>query len=95
MEHAYHTQELAKAYETQGYYRQALDVYTVLDQHTRGNHADIQAACRRLAPLAAEAENEQRKARLTVLLEDWLTLWRMKYHLATLENLISRKGSRQ
>ncbi len=95
MDHAYHTRELAKAYETQGYYRQALDIYTVLNRHTQGKDTDILTACKRVEPLAAEAEYETRKARLAVLLEDWLTLWRMKYHLTTLDNLISWKRSRQ
>jgi hypothetical protein len=95
MEHAYHTRELAKAYETQGFYRQALDIYTVLDQNAQGSDTDIQAACRRLEPLAAEAEHEKRKTRLAVLLKDWFTLWRMKHHLTILDNLISLKRSRQ
>lgn len=95
MDHAYHTRELAKAYETQGYYRQALDIYTVLNQNTRGSDIDIESACRRLEHLAAEVEQDKRHARLEALLRDWFTLWRMKHHLTTLDNLISMKRNRQ
>ncbi len=94
MDHAYHTRELAKAYETQGYYRQALDIYTVLNRHTQGKDTDILTACKRVEPLAAEAEYETRKpsGRSSGGLVDIMA---DEYHLTTLDNLISWKRSRQ
>lgn len=95
MDQAYHTRELARTYESQGYYRQALDIYTQLNQKNQGNDNDLLAACRRLEPLAAEQEYTNRENRLTVLLKDLLTLWRATHHLTTLDNLISQVRSRK
>jgi hypothetical protein len=95
MDQAYHTRELAKAYETQGYFRQALDIYTLLNRKCQGNDADVLAACLRLEPLAADQESSNRQARLTVLVEDWVTLWRTTHSLTTLDNLLSQVRSRK
>ncbi|MEX1299601.1 MAG: hypothetical protein AB1Z81_11410 [Desulfotignum sp.] len=93
MEHAYYTRELAKAYETQGYYREALDIYTRLDRKFQGTDSDVQAACRRLESRLSETESRNREDRLEVLLESWLTLWWASHHLTTLNRLMSQTGS--
>ena len=90
MDHAYHTLELAKAYETQGYHRQALDIYTHLDQKFQGNDTDVVAACRRLETLLAEKKPIDSHVRLTALVQDWLKLWWTTHHLTTLDNLMSQ-----
>jgi hypothetical protein len=90
MDHAYHTRELAKTYESQGYYRQALDIYTQLDQKFHGNDTDLEATCRRLETLLAEKKSVNSKIRLTALVEDWLKLWWQTHHLTTLDTLMSQ-----
>jgi hypothetical protein len=95
MEHAYHTRELANAYETQGYYREALDIYTRLDRKFEGTDSDVQAACRRLETRLTETGPRNRETRLKVLLERWLTLWWASHHLTTLNRLKSQTGSRK
>jgi hypothetical protein len=90
MDHAYHTRELAKTYEAQGYYRQALDIYTQLDEKFQGNDTRVLAACRRLETLLAEKKPVNSKIRLTALVEDWLKLWWTTHHLTTLDNLMSQ-----
>jgi hypothetical protein len=95
MDHAYHTRELAKAYESQGYYREALDIYTELDRKLQGTDSEVQAAYRRLETRLAETESGKREARLKILLENWLTLWRTSHHLKTMTHLISQVRSRK
>ncbi len=95
MDHTYHTRELAKAYESQGYFREALDIYTGLDRTFQGTDSEIQAACRRLETRLAETESEKREARLKILLENWFTLWRTTHHLTTMTHLISQVRSRK
>ncbi len=86
MDHAYHTRELAKAYETQGYYQDALDIYIRLDRE----NTDVLAACRRLETLLAEKEPIRSETRLTALIEDWVKLWWTTHHLTTMDNLMSQ-----
>ena len=95
MAHTYHTRELAKAYEAQGYYRDALDIYSRLDQKLQGTDSDVQAACRRLETRLAETEYRNRETRLTGLFEKWFTLLWTVHHLTTLNHLMSQTGSRK
>lgn len=95
MDHAYHTRELARAYEAQGYYREALEIYTRLDETSQGADTDVTGSCRRLETLLEEDAARERDARLSVLLEDWLTLWVTSRHLATMDHLISQVRSRK
>ena len=95
MDHTYHTRELAKAYESQGYYREALDIYTGLDRKFQGTDSEIQAACRRLENRLAKTESGKREARLKILLENWFTLWRTSHQLTTMTHLISQVRSRK
>jgi hypothetical protein len=95
MDHAYHTRELASAYETQGYYKEALEIYTRLDETFQGTDTDVQASCRRVETLLAREEPGNRETRLTALLENWLTLWRMSHHLTTMTHLIAQVRSRK
>ena len=95
MDHTYHTRELAKAYESQGYDREALDIYTGLDRKLQGTDSEVQAACRRLKTRLAETESGKRELRLKILLENWLTLWRTSHHLTTMTHLISQVRSRK
>ncbi len=90
MDPAYDTRELAKAYEAQGYYRQALDIYTQLNQKFQGNDTDVATACRRLQTLLAEKKSVNTKDRLTALIENWLKLWWQTHHLTMLDNLMSQ-----
>lgn len=95
MDHAYHTRELAKAYESQGYDREALEIYTGLDRKLQGTDSEVQAACRRLETRLAKTASGKQEARLKILLEDWITLWRTSHHLAMMTHLISQVRSRK
>lgn len=90
MDHAYDTRELAKTYEAQGYYQDALDIYTKLDEKFQGNDTDVAAACRRLETFLAEENPVNRTVRLTALIETWLKLMWTTHHLTTLDNLITQ-----
>lgn len=90
MDHGYNTRELAKTYETQGYYQDALDIYTQLDEKFQGNDTDVAAACRRVETLLAEENPVNRTVRLTALIENWLKLMWSTHHLTTLDNLMTQ-----
>jgi molybdopterin/thiamine biosynthesis adenylyltransferase len=95
MDHAYHTRELAKAYESQGYDREALDIYTELDRKFQGTDSEVAAACRRLETRLVKTASGKREGRLKVLLEDWFTLWRTSHHLTTMNHLMAQVRSRK
>ncbi len=96
MNHEYDTWELAKAYEIQGYYQDALDICVRLNRRHEGRDKDVLAACTRLekileqnTPLQHETVPDfSKEHHLALLVEEWLRLWVMKFRMAALDNLI-------
>ncbi len=104
MDQEYKTLELAKAYERQGYYHDALDIYDSLNETYRGADQDIQAGCTRLKKILEKAgpagsystekgrkpgEN-QMEDRLAKKMEEWLRLLILQKRLGTFKRIQAR-----
>lgn len=96
MNQEYDTWELAKAYETQGYYQDALDILVRLNRRHEGRDKEVLAACQRLEKILEKITLQEDDAvpefskenQLELIAEKWLRLWTTKYRKAVLENLI-------
>ena len=88
------TMEMAKVYEAQGHYKDALDIYKILaedpaaGQKAREAVARIEAALETPAP-AAPAEPDPEK-RIRKLLERWLQLLILKKRLDMFQKFKAR-----
>lgn len=95
------TIELAKVYESQGYFQDALDIYTFLDSKETSN--SIQAAIRRMEKRVqedghADSQNENAsdkmsepdKNRVPLLIEQWLMLMVLKQRLSAFKKIKAR-----
>lgn len=105
MDHEYNTLSLAKAYESQGYYQDAKDIYDRLNETYQGKDTDIQAACTRMkkalenAPFAMSAQNTAQtrgtgsskgETRVAQDLEKWLRLLILKKRLGLFKRIQAR-----
>lgn len=102
MKHQYDTWELAKAYETQGYYQDALDILVRLNRRNEGGDKEVLAACNRLEKILEKntvpdddtlpddgtLPEFSKDTRLELMAQEWLRLWAIKYRKAALDNLI-------
>jgi hypothetical protein len=96
MNQEYDTWELAKAYEAQGYYQDALDILVRLNRRHEGQNIQVLAACRRLEKILEKttlADDDtvaqfSKPSQLEAIVETWLRLWIIKYRKAVLDNLI-------
>ena len=72
------TLELAKLYEQQGYYKDALDIYLHLDE--QNTSAELQEGIKRLEAQMAESGN-QTSEKISGLCEEWVRLLIMRFRL--------------
>jgi len=104
MDHEYKTLSLAKAYESQGYYQDAKDIYEILNEKFQGKDTDIQAACARLETVLENAGSSQvmqtdqdRRSDMTQKhtqvaenLEEWLRLLILQKRLGLFQRIQAR-----
>jgi hypothetical protein len=103
MNQAYDTWELAKTYETQGYYQDALDILVRLNRRHEGGDKEVLAACRRLEKILEKTTlpdeepvpNFSKENQLELIVEKWFHLWTLNYRKAVLENLIIHLRSKR
>ena len=72
------TLELAKLYEQQGYYKDALDIYLYLDEQNTGT--EFQEGIKRLEPKITESGDETSE-KISGLCEEWVRLLIMRFRL--------------
>ena len=77
------TLELAKLYESQGYFTEALEIYQALKDNDSDDAAkEVTAGLRRMEQKIRDPENRSRSGhRISSLLEQWLRLMILKYRL--------------
>jgi DNA-binding SARP family transcriptional activator len=104
MDHEYKSLELAKAYEHQGYYQDALDMYDSLNETYQGTDQDIQAGCTRMKKILEKAgpsvsyssgqehktDENQMKGRLAKKMEEWLRLLILTKRLGMFKRIQAR-----
>ncbi len=105
MDHEYNTLSLAKAYESQGYYQDAKDIYDSLNEKFQGKDTDVQAACTRMKNVlenAAESSSlmqteqdrsvdiTQGDARVAEHLEEWIRLLVLQKRLGLFRRIQAR-----
>ncbi|OGR15511.1 MAG: hypothetical protein A2277_17885 [Desulfobacterales bacterium RIFOXYA12_FULL_46_15] len=74
------TFELARLYERQGYYREALDMYLHLDSRETGG--EVQAGIRRMAEKVEERGFQTNgEEKISFLFEKWLMLMVLRHRL--------------
>jgi hypothetical protein len=72
------TLELAKLYEQQGYYKDALDIYLYLDEQNTGT--ELQEGIKRLEAQMTESGDETSE-KISGLCEEWVRLLIMRFRL--------------
>ncbi|MEE4364839.1 MAG: hypothetical protein V2J08_12965 [Desulfotignum sp.] len=104
MDHAYNTLSLAKAYESQGYYQDAKDIYDSLNEKFQGKDTDIQAACIRMKKALENVGSsgvmqiqqdlgvdiKQADARVADHLEEWIRLLVLQKRLGLFRRIQAR-----
>lgn len=104
MDLEYNTLSLAKAYESQGYYQDAKNIYDRLNAESRGKDTDIQAACTRMkkvlentsSPSAAitaqmpGTDSDKGETRVAQDMEKWVRLLILKKRLDLFKRIQAR-----
>ncbi|MFN2357494.1 MAG: hypothetical protein ABR534_07125 [Desulfotignum sp.] len=104
MDPEYTTLELAKTYEHQGYYQDALDMYDSLNETYQGTDQDIQAGCTRMKKLLEKAgpsvsysigqgsktDENQMEDQLAIKMEEWLRLLILTKRLGMFKRIQAR-----
>lgn len=104
MDHEYNTLSLAKAYESQGYYQDAKNIYDRLNEKSQRKDTDIQAACTRMKKSLENAgpsrvmhteqnrstDIKQGDARVAQHLEEWIRLLIVKKRLNLFKRIQAR-----
>ena len=104
MNHEYNTLSLAKAYESQGHYQDAKDIYDSLNEKFQGKDTDIQAACTRMKNALENAESsgvmqtgqdlridiKQKDALVAHHLEEWIRLLILQKRLGLFQRIQAR-----
>ncbi|MCG8566280.1 MAG: hypothetical protein MI747_14480 [Desulfobacterales bacterium] len=96
MESDYNTLELARIYENQGYFEDALSVYTALDASAQGQDLEIHAACQRMTKaLGMDAqegplESQDAQGRVKGLMEQWMELLVAEQRLRVFQDIKNR-----
>ena len=82
------TLELAKLYESQGYYKDAYEMYRVLDrEHSSGQ---TRAGIRRMETKLAAAPEDKPEEKTARLLEQWIKMIVLKHRFTLFKQIKSR-----
>ena len=84
MEQKYHTLELARLYENQGYYRQAYENYSSLLAEDE-NNVELSKAVQRMKSKLKNLDNGEKI--IEKLFEEWISLLILKKKLAMFETI--------
>ncbi len=104
MDQEYKTLELAKAYEHQGYFQDALDIYDSLNETYRGTDQEILAGCTRMKKIlekdgpslsystgqAGKTGENQMEDLLAKKMEEWLRLLILQKRLGMFKRIQAR-----
>jgi len=89
------TVELAKVYENQGYYKDALEIYSFLDKEKTSD--EIKAGLKRMEKKIKEeipdsdfTKNISKEKKISMLFERWLNLVILKQRLINFKKIKSR-----
>jgi len=89
------TVELAKVYENQGYYKDALEIYSFLDKEKTSD--EIKAGLKRMEKKIKEeipdsdfTKNISKEKKISMLFERWLNLMILKQRLINFKKIKSR-----
>jgi hypothetical protein len=89
------TVELAKVYENQGYYKEALEIYSFLDKEQTSDV--VKAGLKRMGKKVEEeisdsdfTQNLSKEKKISMLFERWLHLMMLKQRLINFKKMKSR-----
>jgi hypothetical protein len=95
MNHDMKTLELAKVYESQGHYKEALEIYSFLNKEKTSD--EIKASVKRIEKKMGETisgsdqkENISQEKKIAILLEKWLNLIVLKKRLTHFKKIKAR-----
>ena len=82
------TLELARIYENQGYYKDAFEIYSFLNE--QGTTAEIQAGLNRMEKKMENENKDAHPKKIAALFEKWLMLMVLKQRLGNFIKIKSR-----
>lgn len=84
------TLELAKIYESQGYYEEALKIYSFLN--SRESTHELNAALKRMEKrMEDEKSDSHPEQKISQLLEKWLSLMALEFRMDKFKKIKSRR----